>query len=299
MTETQGGAPEPPKAPDSVQVMHTGEQPFLTRSARRQALEMHGADIELPPVAHLPRYLTVITTVIAAVLIGVSAAAGEMILAAALLLGSLIIAWGWPGTIGLPSPLGTSVVLGISAVVLMAAVLAADTVPYLRWGSAALAFGLILAFLQQLLRRDGRARLTESVMGATLGLVVLASGVIFLPLMRVDTGPALIACAMVAVAAGTIVDLFVWHSVLRVWLLPLGMVIGGIGSVVASLILTAPAIPPAALIGVCSAALSHSFRRMLSPEPGSYSGPGQIAAGLGSIGLVGALVWVLNEFVVR
>lgn len=299
MNAPRGAVPEPPKAPDSVEVMDTGAQPFLTRSARRDARERLGRDVELPPIAHVPRYVSLITTVLAAVLIAVAASAGELMLAGALLLGALIIGWGWPQAAGLPSPKGATLVLMVSAVVLVVAVSAAETEPLLRWGSAGLAIGLGLMFLQQLLRRDGRPRLTESVMGTSLGLVVLGSTVAFLPFVHKDHGPALISCAMAAVAAGTLADLLVGHDVVRVWLLPLAMVLGGIASVAASLVLEAPDIPPAALIGVAAAGLSHAFRRMLSPESGSYSSQGQIATGLGSIGLVGALLWAINELLIR
>lgn len=301
---THGGpdgasTPEPPKAPDSLRVMSTGEQPFLTRAARREAESSQTADAPLPVVAHLPRYLTLIVTVVAAILVAVSAMAGETILAAALLLGSLVIAWGWPGAIGLTAPKGPSVVLALSSFALVGAIaLAAQSDPYLRWASAALALGLVLTFLQQLLRRDGRAQLTDSAMGTLLGLVVIASGVVFLPLTRTEHGAALIACAMAAVAAGSAADLFVRHQVIRPWLLPLGMVVGGLASVITSLVISEPAIPPAALIGVCAAAVSHTFRRLLSPQAGSYAGPGQIATGLASVGLVGAMLWAINEFLV-
>lgn len=291
--------PDPPQAPESVEVMATGAQPFLTRAARREALEREGRDAELPPIAHVPRYVAVITTMLAATLIAVSASAGPMMLAAAILLGLLITAWGWPQAAGLPSPKGATVVLMISAVILVGVVAAAENAPYLRWGSAALAIGLVTIFFQQLLRRDGRPRLTESAMGTSLGLVVFGAAVAFLPFVHQDTGPQLIACAMAAVAAGTLADLLVGHDSVRIWLLPLSMVLGGAASVVTSLVVSAPAIPPAALIGVSAAGLSHAFRRMMSPEAGSYSSQGQIASGLASIGLVGAMLWAVQELLIR
>lgn len=296
---TRDAVPDPPQAPDSVEVMATGEQPFLSRAARRQARESLGADVALPPIAHVPRYLSLVVTVLAAVLIAVSASAGELMLAAALLLGSLIIAWGWPRAAGLPSPKGTSLVLAVSVTVLVVAVVATDSDPYVQWAGAALASGLLLMFVHQLLRRDGRPRLTESVMGTSLALVVLASATAFLPLVHLEHGPSLIAGAMAAVATGTLADLLVRQDALRPWLLPLAMVLGGIASVIVAVLGPGPDIPPAALVGVCSAALSHAFRRMLSPEAGSYSSQGQIATGLASIGLVGALLWAINELVVR
>lgn len=299
MTPEHAEVPDPPTAPDSVQVMDTGAQPFLTRAARRQARETHGPDVELPPIAHVPRYLSLGATVAAAILVAVSAAAGAVVLVLALLVGSLIVAWGWPRAAGLPSPKGSSAVLAIASLLLIALVAAVETDPYLRWASAALALGLVTMFLHQLMRRDGRPRLTESVMGTSLGLVVLASAAAYLPLVHDDIGPQLITCAMVGIAAGTVADLLVGMAPVRPWLLPLAMVLGGLASVLAALVLSAPAVPPAALIGVCAAALSHVTRRLLSPEAGSYSSQGQIATGLGSVAMVGALLWAIDMLVVR
>lgn len=298
MTPTTDAVPDPPKAPDSVEVMATGEQPFLTRAARRAAREQLGSDVELPPIAHVTRYVSLAATVLAAFLIAVSALAGDIMLAGAIALGALIFAWGWPKAAGLPSPKGATLVLTVAAAILIAAVLAAESDPYLRWGSGALAIGLVAMFLQQLRRRDGRPRLTESVMGTSLGLVVLSSGVVFLPFVHIEQGPELVACAMAAVAAGTLADLLVRYDVVRPWLLPLAMVLGGFASVGASLLVEAPDLPPAALIGVTAAGLSHAFRRMLSPEAGSYSSQGQIATGLGSAALVGSLLWAINHLLI-
>lgn len=299
MTADRGAAPGPPEAPDDVQVMDTGSQPFLSRAQRRAAREQLGPDVELPPIAHVPRYLGLASTVIAAVLIGVSAPAGEEVLALALMMGSAVVAWGWPRAAGLPSPKGASLVLLLTAVALIGAVIAADRDPFLRWAPAALALGIVVMFLQQLMRKDGRPRLTESVMGTGLGLVVLASGVAYLPLVHAADGPQIVGCAMAAIAVGTAADLLVGNAVVRPWLLPLAMVLGGVASVLLSLVLKAPDLPPAALIGVSASALAHVMRRLLSPEAGSYSGQGQIATGLASVGMVGSLLWAIHELVIR
>lgn len=298
MTAERPGPPEPPKAPDSVQVMDTGAQPFLTRSGRRAARDA-APDAELPPIAHVPRIVTIIATIVGAVFVGVAASAGETILALALLLGSLVIAWGWPRAAGLPSPKGSSAVLTLTAVLLIGSVIATARAPYLRWAAAALAIGVVAMFLQQLLRRDGRPRLTESVSGTALGLVVLASGIAYLPLVHVGDGPQLIACAMAAIGAGTAADLLVRNPVVRPWLLPLSMVVGGLASAVMSVLVSAPDLPPAALIGVSCAALSHAFRRLLSPESGSYTSQGQIATGVASVAMSGPLLWAVYELIVR
>lgn len=291
-------SPTPPTAPDSVAVVATDGQPLLSRSARRAA-RAADPEVELPPIAHVRRILTLIATLLSAVLVAVSASAGPQILAAALAFGSLVVAWGWPRATGLPSPKGASGVLALAALLLVGSVLTAEQSPYLRWTAGALAIAVLAMFLQQLLRRDGRPRLAESVMGTAFGLVVLASATAYLPVVHVEAGPQLIACAMAAIAAGTGADLLVGHRAVRPWLLPLSMVLGGAASVATALLIDAPDIPPAALVGVTCAALSHAFRRLLAPEAGSYSSQGQIATGVASVAMSGPLLWAIHEIVVR
>ncbi|MDO5502705.1 MAG: hypothetical protein Q4G67_05965 [Actinomycetia bacterium] len=321
MSAQRPGPPEPPTAPEQSRAPagvsagaagvggaagggdnggHSASAPaFRTRAERRAARERSGPDIELPAIAHTPRYVSLIATAVSAVLIAVSALAGEWMLALALALGSVILAWGWPRAAGLPSPVGASIVLALTALALVGAVLVAEDAPFLRWAAGALALGLVAMFLQQLLRRDGRPRLVESVLGTSLGLVVFASGVSYLALVHLEHGPALIVCAMAAVVGGSLADLLVSIAPVRPWLLPLSMVLGGVASVLASSIVEAPDLPPAALIGVACGALAHAFRRLLSPEAGSYSSQGQIAAGMSSVAIVGALLWMINDLVVR
>ena len=87
-----------------------------------------------------------------------------------------------PGCWGCRSPRGTTSVLafGTVAAVLTGALTRTD--PFLRWMPAALALSMLVAFLHQLLRRDGRPRLVESVVSVVTGLAVVVSGACLVPL---------------------------------------------------------------------------------------------------------------------
>ena len=77
---------------------------------------------------------------------------------------------GWVGLLDVPSPRGVIGVVGGTA--LGSAVLAAFRLdePLLRWVPVALALGLIGAFAHQILRTDGRSRLTFGLAGTVSGL---------------------------------------------------------------------------------------------------------------------------------
>ena len=120
------------------------------------------------------------------------------------------------------------------AVTCTAAAALSPNEPYLRWVPAALAVSLIAAFLHQLLRRDGRPRLTESVAASAAGLAVIASGVSYIPLPQTLGGSQTLAVAMAGLGLAALADLAVPSARLRAWALPLAMVIGGLGGMLVS-----------------------------------------------------------------
>lgn len=101
----------------------------------------------------------------------------------------LVLGVGWPTLLGLPTRGGSTTILALgSAAAVVVVALTADggdiergvrpDVGDLRWLSPVLAVTVILAFTHQLLRRDLRPRLVESVTGVVSGAVVgvLAAG---------------------------------------------------------------------------------------------------------------------------
>ena len=127
----------------------------------------------------------------------------------------LILAWGWPVLLALPSPRGTTTVLAIGAVSCVAAAALMRQEPFLEWIPAALAVSLVAAFLHQLLRRDGRPRLTESVAATGAGLAILSIGVAYIPLPRTLGGEQTLAAAMAALAVSAFADLALGSRRLR------------------------------------------------------------------------------------
>ena len=159
-------------------------------------------------------------------LLVLSVLAGVPFVAAAVALGGGVLAWGWAGLLGLPSPRGTTSVLafGTAAAVLTGALTRTD--PFLRWMPAALALSMLVAFLHQLLRRDGRPRLVESVVSVVTGLAVVVSGACLVPLALTADGGSVMAVAGAALGVAALVDLLARRVRLRPWLVPMALVAG-------------------------------------------------------------------------
>lgn len=118
----------------------------------------------------------------------------------------LVLAWGWPRLINLPSPRGTSSVLALTALALTVTMLASDAGDRSRWAGAVVSIGLIGSFLHQLLRQDGRPRLVMSLAGTALGLAVLGAGSYLVPAADATTSHRLLLSVGLAAALGCLLD---------------------------------------------------------------------------------------------
>ena len=190
-----------------------------------------------------------------------------VVLAAGLAWTGLVLAWGWPRLLGSSSRFGSSLAVGVTAVLAPAAAVVSTDEPYLRLVPVALAVGLGLMFVHQIVRRDGRPRLTESIGVTSFGLALVAVGTTWLPLARSSRPADLATVALVAVAVGSLADLAAGMRAIRPWLLPLAMVLGASGAVVTAALLGAPRPATAALAGLLAAAVSHAMRRVLVVLP--------------------------------
>lgn len=163
-----------------------------------------------------------------------ASAGGRVWLAVALGVAQLLLVVGWFRTAGL-----TTRWQGAGAVVAIAGAVAAD-VSLLRSRdhgdvralTAVLAIMVGLAFVVQLARRDGRARLTDALAATVAaGALAIAAAV----LLGVRGGRAGVDVVAVALAAGGVAVLPVQARVPSWLSLPLGLLIGvGVGAAIAS-----------------------------------------------------------------
>lgn len=267
--------------------------------AQRRAARLHGpragartgvGSVEAGSVTRVP---VTFATVALCLLLGVSGLAGAWFVAAAVVLAGLVLAWGWPALMGSPSRVGATTVLTIGAVLSALAVALTASDPFLRYLPIALACSLIAAFLHQLLRRDGRPRLTESVAITTAGLAVLGSGAALVALPRTYDGSTPVAAAATAIAVSAVVDLAAGARRLRGWMPPAAMLLGGVAGLLV-FHLAGPGRPVAAfLIGALSAGVSHALRRVISVLPPMTSTRSQLVSASSSVLVTGVVVYAL------
>ncbi len=268
----------------------------LTRRERRAQLE--AAPQVLPKRALVLRPLTISATAAFAALVALTGYASPEFVAVAVALAGFVLAWGWPVLLSLPSPRGTSAVLAIGTVLMTGTVLLTGDAPYLQWMPAALAVSVITAFLHQLMRRDGRPRLTESVAATTTGLAVISAGIALAPISRGLSGEDALAAAMAGLGVSVLVDPLIGLPRFRQWALFIAMFVGGGAGVLVSVLAGHPKPGPAGLLGLLAAAVAHAARRVMAVLPATALPRAQLAVAASSSLLVGVVAYVVVAYFV-
>lgn len=177
---------------------------------------------------------TATTTSALAGLLAVAAFAPTGVLALAVVLVGLLLAAGWPDLLDLPARRGTTTVIALAAVA--AAVTAALAVRAGRLEGTrstgvlqdlpqVAALALLVAFLHQLARRDGRPRLVESVTAAVTGQAVVVLAAAWVAVPATYAGAPLVAVVLAAVVTTSAVCATSWP--LRV-AGPVSLVVGAV-----------------------------------------------------------------------
>ncbi|MFC8922607.1 hypothetical protein [Cellulosimicrobium sp. NPDC057127] len=144
----------------------------------------------------------VVTACLAAA-VAVAAFFGQLPLTVAAGALALAVAVGWPRLLDIPVHGGTRIVIAIAGVGAVAATAATPGEPALRHLPVVLALSIVLAFVAELLRRDGRPRLTESLIGTVSGIVVATSCAGWIATGRTDAGASLVVTCAVALAVAS------------------------------------------------------------------------------------------------
>ena len=115
------------------------------------------------------RWGSIVSTLVAAVALLVAQDTGYAATLGVTLALALALAWGWPRLTGSWTPAATTVVLGVASVAIVLSALRED----LLWMPAAVAFGIVLAFFGQLVRRTGREGLVLTLLSSFGGLAAI------------------------------------------------------------------------------------------------------------------------------
>ena len=199
-----------------------------TRAARRARREASVLKAPvLPALATVGRPVAAAATVVLAALLVLAVLADPVVLAAGLAWAGIVVAWGWPALHGSSSRFGSSLAIGVAAVLAPAVAAIPAGEPYLVYVPIALVVGLAIMFVHQIVRRDGRPRLTESVAVTSLGLSVIALGTTWMPLSRNLHATEVAVVGFVAIAVSALADLGAGLDKVRPWMLPVAMLLGG------------------------------------------------------------------------
>ena len=251
------------------------------------------------PVPEAPMQPLVTVAVVAlAGLLTITAFAGPVMVALAVALAAGVMAWGWAQLLGLPSPRGTTLVLAVASVGAVGTALATRDDPFLAWMPAALAGSMVVAFLHQLARRDGRPRLVESIASTITAIAIVVSGVSLVVLPRTEHGAWVVAISCTAVAMSAVTDLATGPRRLGAWLLPLAMLAGGLAAVLVGHGLGAVGWGAAALLGVLAAGISHAVRRVLATLPAISGARSQLVSACASVLTGGVVVYVVGRLLI-
>lgn len=159
------------------------------------------------------------TTAALAGLLAVAAFAPPLVLVLAVLLVVALVAVGWPELLDLPTRRGTTgvvVLAGLAAAVAAGLAVRSDAADgglpegLLAQLPTVAALALLLAFVHQLARRDGRPRLVESVTGAVTGQAVVVLAAAWVAVPSTYAGAPLVAVVLAALAAATAVCATGW-----------------------------------------------------------------------------------------
>ena len=255
--------------------------------------QFHGGSLRLPlsPTgADHVRPVTIGAVVVAAGALAVATAGGFRVVLIATLVLSLVLAWSWPVLGGSHTPQTTAIVLLIAAPAIIFTSLSDD----LRWTAAAVALGIVLSFMGQLVRTSGREGLVLTLLASFGGLVPMASATLAVGSADVPRGRAYLVVTMSAAVAAAVADLLVRKRGLAPFLGLVALVAAIVGAVIAGLLFDE--VGGWATVGVAAGAgsLSWSWRRIFALQPAMLGARGQVAAGVGSVLMLGVVVHVFT-----
>lgn len=144
----------------------------------------------------------VVSAVLAAV-VAVTGFLGVLPLAVAGAVLVLVLALGWPTLASLPFAPGAGAVIALGGLGSVAAVTFTAEEPFLQHMALVLAGAVVLAFVNELLRRDGRVRMVESVSGTVTGTVLAVCVTGWVATARLAGGAELVVAGAVALALGS------------------------------------------------------------------------------------------------
>ncbi len=236
----------------------------------------------------------VLTAVVAA-LVAVAASVGEAPLVGLAAVLALLVALGWPSLVDAPARRGAAVVVGLGGLGGVVAVTLTSGEPFLRELPEVLALSVLVAFVHELVRRDGRERLVESVAGVVSGVVVATAVAGWIAAGRTDGGTSVVVTGAVALAVGAAVSgvpLTGWAGVLLTV-----VVTAGAGAGAGRLLRDVDPVD-GSVIGLAVGLLVAALRRLFDRLPSLGRRTAALAGAVLPVTVTGVLVYVVGRVLV-
>lgn len=273
--------------------VETSEPVSESRAARRAARDERRRNPILPPMATERRVPVVIASAVLALLLALATAADHALGAAAVAWLGLALAWGWPELLGSPSRFGSSLAVAVAGVLAPVTVAFTPDDPYLRHVPVVVAAAVLTMFLHQVVRKDGRPRLTQSVAVSAAGIAIATIGVAWVPLGRTSGGSEVALVAAAALAVSALTDLAAPLGRVRPWMVAIAGVLGLVAGGVGGMVVPEVGALPGSVMGAVAAVLAHVMRRVLCVLPPIRGLRGQLTSAAASVLVTGVPVGVL------
>lgn len=212
-------------------------------------------------------------------------------MAAVVLVAAFVFAAGWPRLVGMPTATIPRVIIALTAVASIAVVVLG------RVGDLVVVLGLAVAvtFIGEMLRRDGRPRLVESVAGTVAGSAIVASGAAWLGLGDARLALAVVLTAAAGLAAGAACTALPARPQI---VATTATVVAGAAGLVAGSMLAGVGPVVGVLTGLAAGVLTSAIHLLFGRLPASGSRLPALAAAALPLLLSGAPTFILGSTII-
>lgn len=241
----------------------------------------------------MSRSTRAVVTAAAAAALSAVALLGPVAVGVAVVVLVLVLALGWPALLDVPWVLGARTVLALTGLGGVVSV-------WLDGGSLELlplvvACGLVLAFVREMLRTDGRERLVDSISAVVAGSVVGVCGAGWVATVTADAGPDIVVVTAGALSAASVAAVVLpWKG----WPNVAISVVAGAGAAVAiAAVLPGTQIVAGLVLGAASGVLAASLHVLLERLPSARTRTGGVASAVVPVLVLGVVGHVVGHLV--